>query len=84
MVYAKDLALTMKELGHDVILLMPGYYNPFVAKTRVKFVDYFEGQIPLYSIINPLPFTTQGVRDPENFLKKIVSLRKLSKSLLIK
>ncbi|HBJ80725.1 MAG TPA: hypothetical protein DDY74_02430 [Pseudothermotoga sp.] len=73
MVYAKDLALTMKELGLDVILLEPGYYNPFVSKTHVKFVDHFERQIPLYSIINPLPFTTQGVRDPENFFENSIT-----------
>lgn len=70
MIYARDLALEAKKLGHEVFLLMPGYYNFLSHRTYVKKIrDHLN--LPTFAIINPLPFSTTGFKDPEHFFKSI-------------
>ena len=69
MVYATDLAKLQLELGHNVILLMPGIYLRSSSRSKIKFYKFKEG-LPIYQIVNPQPVSSSGINNPERFIEE--------------
>ncbi|MDI3546020.1 MAG: hypothetical protein PWP02_1002 [Thermosipho sp. (in: thermotogales)] len=69
MVYVRDLSFCLKNMGHDVYLLMPGPYRFHSKRSYIKFYkQYYD--IPIYYIINPLAVSFDGFKEPKYFMEE--------------
>ena len=69
MIYARDLIYEQKEQGNDVSIIIPGRYNYFNHKSKIKYIQKISN-IPIYFLNNPLPISFNGFQNPYSFISK--------------
>ncbi len=68
--YVDGIMKEQKKLGHEVVALFPGRWNPFSNTISFKIGEEFKG-IPVIELINSLPLPLfGGIRKPADFMKK--------------
>lgn len=70
MIYARDLAYEQINKGNNLIMLMPGKYKANSNKSEIKYFRKSEN-LHIYQIINGLPASAGGVRNPEILMHNV-------------
>lgn len=68
--YVIDLAISQKmsNISDNIYLLFPGGTNIFINKSVIKYYKMYKN-IKLFKIINPTPFSFNGIKNVNNILK---------------
>lgn len=72
MIYARDLAKQQLSYGNNVSMLMPGKYKEGASKSQISYFSKIDG-LPVYQIINGIPFSTCGISNPKLFTNSITN-----------
>ncbi len=71
MIYARDLAMEQKKLGHNVMMLIPGRYSLFSKVSKIIFYKSLDN-LNIFQIINPPVVSFKGVTN-KTFYKDVLN-----------